>query len=597
LGAIGRFSAVLGFAGLTVLAPPALAAEKVALVIGNGKYQYATALPNPANDAAAVGKALTELGFDVVQGMDLDRAGMEARLRQFLGKANSAKVALLFYAGHGLQVDGRNYLVPVDSKLESASDLNFGTVDLDRVLASLDDPARANIIVLDACRDNPLARSFATKTRSGMVGAGLAAYTALGTGTLIAFSTAPGKVAADGQGANSPFTENFVRHLRTPGLEVRQMLTRVRADVAKATGDRQVPWDNSSLRGDVYLAGSQPGATPVTIAAPAAHSPDDILWGMIKDSSAPSLFEEFLKRHEASSHAAAARARLEELKKMQTASVVPPAPLPVPPSGAQPAVGIFPAANNWTPLSATRERALKPGDSFKECDLCPQMVVVPAGNFVAQREYDRQRRFNFVSFAVGKFEVTFEEWDSCVADGGCNATRPDDFGWGRGKQPVINVSWQDAKTYAAWLSNKTGKTYRLIADFEWEYVARAGTTTAFWFGEKIEPGQANYNSEYMEQYSAFAAPNRGQPVVVGSFQPNNWGLHDVHGNVREWTEGCRTAYVATLKRDHTDCLVRIARGGSFRDGPTEIRSTHYHVVMPATRINNLGLRVARTLER
>jgi tetratricopeptide (TPR) repeat protein len=254
--------------------PPAAATpagRRIALVIGNGKYQHAVALPNPASDARAVAKALGEIGFEVALGTDLDRAGMEGRLRDFLAKASSAQVALLFYAGHGLQVDGRNYLVPVDAKLETASDLNFGTVDLDRILASLEDPARANIVILDACRDNPLARSFAAKTRSTAVGAGLAAYTSLGTGTLIAFSTAPGKVAADGDGANSPFTQGLIKYLHTPGLEVRQMLTRVRNDVAKATGERQVPWDNSSLRGDVYLAGLTT-AGPANVATPSAAS-------------------------------------------------------------------------------------------------------------------------------------------------------------------------------------------------------------------------------------------------------------------------------------------------------------------------------------
>jgi hypothetical protein len=247
--------------------------KRVALVIGNGKYTHAAALPNPANDARAVAQALGQIGFDVVQGTDLDRNGMEQRLREFLNRANSAQVALIFYAGHGLQVDGRNYLVPVDARLETQSDLNFGAIDLDRVLSSLDDPARANVIILDACRDNPLARNFAAKTRSAAVGAGLAAYTSLGTGTLISFSTAPGKVASDGTGINSPFTEHLVRHLRTPGLEVRQMLTRVRADVAAATGEKQVPWDNSSLRGDVYLAGRAAAAAPIAPVMPSPAQP------------------------------------------------------------------------------------------------------------------------------------------------------------------------------------------------------------------------------------------------------------------------------------------------------------------------------------
>ena len=268
-----------------VLAPvvPSVAQERVALVIGNGKYAHAGALPNPANDARDVAKALRDIGFDVSQGADLDRSGMERLIRDFLRKASASKVALLFYAGHGMQIDGRNYLVPVDAKLETASDLNFETIDLDRVLDSFNDPQRATIVVLDACRDNPLARSFASRlgaSRSGAVGTGLAAYANPGTGTLIAFATAPGKVALDGQGANSPFTIGLVKHLRTPGLEVRQLLTRVRRDVADATGNRQIPWDNSSLLGDVYLAGLKtealkplpPSDPPKTAALPAPEA-------------------------------------------------------------------------------------------------------------------------------------------------------------------------------------------------------------------------------------------------------------------------------------------------------------------------------------
>jgi len=257
---------------------PARAADKVALVIGNGKYVNATPLPNPPNDAQVVAATLTQMGFDVSQGKDLDRNAMENVVRAFLRKADGAKVALLFYAGHGMQVDGRNYLVPIDAKLERASDLGFETVELDKILGSLDEPSRATIVILDACRDNPLARSFQSRigaTRSGAVGAGLAAYSSLGTGTLIAFATAPGQTALDGQGANSPFTEALVKHLRTPNLEVRQMLTRVRADVAAVTRNKQIPWDNSSLLGEVFLAGggSQAAALPPPPAPPPLVQP------------------------------------------------------------------------------------------------------------------------------------------------------------------------------------------------------------------------------------------------------------------------------------------------------------------------------------
>ena len=240
------------------VAQPAATGVRLALVIGNGAYVNATPLNNPPNDATVVAKTLRDIGFEVIEGTNLDRAGMERLVREFLRKVPGARVTLLYYAGHGMQVDGRNYLVPIDAKLAAPSDLPFETLELDKVLAGLDDEARANIIVLDACRDNPLARSFASKlgaTRSAAVPAGLAGYATVGTGTLIAFATAPGQTALDGAGINSPFTSAFIKHVRTRGIEVNQMLTRVRVEVATTTKNRQVPWANSSLLGEVYLAG------------------------------------------------------------------------------------------------------------------------------------------------------------------------------------------------------------------------------------------------------------------------------------------------------------------------------------------------------
>jgi hypothetical protein len=273
---------------------PASAQERVALVIGNGNYANVAPLANPANDARAVAASLRDIGFDVSEGLDLGRGQMEDHIRAFLNRAASAKVALLYYAGHGMQIDGRNYLVPVDAKLQTLNDVTFGTVELDRVLSGLNDPSRASIVVLDACRDNPMARVFAG-TRSAAVGTGLAAYTTVGTGTLIAYSTAPGKVAADGHRGNSPFSEAFAKHLRAPGLEVRQLLTRVRNEVAAETGEAQVPWDTSSLRGDVYLAGLPGGAQPPAEAArkietlPAPRAP--ALAGVPPVAAQPSAIE------------------------------------------------------------------------------------------------------------------------------------------------------------------------------------------------------------------------------------------------------------------------------------------------------------------
>jgi uncharacterized caspase-like protein len=324
---LGGLVAALLAAG-TLMCAAASAQERVALVVGNAKYLNANVLPNPGNDARAMAKTLRDIGFDVAEGFDLNRNAMEQLVREFLRKTATARVALLFYAGHGLQVDGRNYLVPVDAKLESPSDLGFETIELDKILENLNDSSRANIIILDACRDNPLARTFAARlgaSRSGAVSSGLAGYSNLGTGTLIAFSTAPGAVALDGKGANSPFTRALARHMRTPGLEVRQMLTRVRADVAAETQSRQIPWDNSSLLGEVYLAGlgkpEQQRVEPPPLApAPAA---DEVVWGAIKDSGVSAVFVEFAKKFPASPHASAAQARADELKKSEVAMLPP----------------------------------------------------------------------------------------------------------------------------------------------------------------------------------------------------------------------------------------------------------------------------------
>jgi uncharacterized caspase-like protein len=237
--------------------PPLLNPAKevrVALVIGNGNYLQAPQLTNPPNDAADIATALRRLGFNVVEGRDLDRHGMEDKIREFGRKLDGATMALFYYAGHGLQVAGRNYLVPTDAKLDRPGDLSFETIDVGQVLAQMDTEKRVNLIILDACRDNPLARSLARSlgTRSIAVGQGLATVQSA-VGTMIVYATQPDNVALDGQGRNSPFTAALLKHLATPGLEIRTMMTRVRADVVAATNERQVPWDSSSLIGEVVL--------------------------------------------------------------------------------------------------------------------------------------------------------------------------------------------------------------------------------------------------------------------------------------------------------------------------------------------------------
>jgi tetratricopeptide (TPR) repeat protein len=236
--------------------------RRVALVIGNGAYARVRPLPNPTNDARAMAKSLRDIGFVVTEGADLDRMAMQSTIRDFLRDAARSQVAVVYYAGHGVQIDGRNYLAPIDIEFRAGSGMTEAMMDMDTIMAGLDDQVRTNILILDACRNNPTAPKLASTGPARGIEAGsglappatLAAGATLGAGTLIAFATAPGQVALDGEGANSPFSAALTRHIGTPGLEVQQMLTRVRAEVVAATKGKQVPWSNSSLLGEVYLA-------------------------------------------------------------------------------------------------------------------------------------------------------------------------------------------------------------------------------------------------------------------------------------------------------------------------------------------------------
>lgn len=239
----------------TPTAPSGGFRRRAALVIGNGNYRFAPQLTNPANDAGDMSAALRQLGFDVVEGKNLDRRGMDDVIRTFGSKLERADLAVFFYAGHGLQVAGKNYLVPVDARLERPGDLALDAVEVGVVLAQMEAEQRVNLIFLDACRDNPLARSLARSlgTRSTSVGQGLASIQSA-LGTMIVYATQPDNVALDGEGRNSPFTAALLNHIADSGVDIATVVRRVRAEVVTATKQKQVPWDHSSLIGDVMLA-------------------------------------------------------------------------------------------------------------------------------------------------------------------------------------------------------------------------------------------------------------------------------------------------------------------------------------------------------
>ncbi len=262
-------------------------------------------------------------------------------------------------------------------------------------------------------------------------------------------------------------------------------------------------------------------------------------------------------------------------------------------------------------------QAFKAGEAFKNCPDCPEMVVIPSGSFVMGSppgelghradETPRDGPVSVRSIAVGKFPVTFAQWDACVAGGGCidpetGPYRPQDEGWGHGRQPVINVSWQDAQRYVQWLNGRVGgHAYRLLSEAEWEYAARAGTNTPFNFGATISSAQANYNATYVYGDGAKGA-FRNRTTPVGSFAPNGFGLYDMHGNVWEWVEDCYAASYAGLAADGSanttiGCSNRVLRGGSWASYPQHLRSAYRFLTNTVSRFDNwgVGFRVAKSL--
>ena len=255
------------------------------------------------------------------------------------------------------------------------------------------------------------------------------------------------------------------------------------------------------------------------------------------------------------------------------------------------------------------EKEIAGAKVFQDCEACPEMVVIPAGRYeMGSPDWEVGRNANEgplhrvtigEPLAVGVYEVTFEEWDACVSAGACYGYRPDDKGWGRGRRPVMNVSWEDAQAYVGWLSRKTGKGYRLLSESEWEYAARGGTTTPFHYGGTVSTGQANYDGDYTYG-TGRKGENRRETVRVGGFSPNAFGLYDVHGNVWEWVEDCWHGDYEGAPQDGSawtsgNCELRVLRGGSWSIEPRYLRSALRGWYTSGGRSGSNGFRVARTL--
>jgi formylglycine-generating enzyme required for sulfatase activity len=506
-------------------------AGRVALLIGNADYPDASApLPTTAADARVLSEEFRRFDFDVVLEQDVGKSEMRRAVDAFLAKIKPGTVALFYFSGFGLQVARQTYLIPRDAQIWNEADISREGISIDAVSADMQRKgAKIKIMVIDAARRNPFERRFR------MAPAGLAALNAP-VGTLTLFSAAPGKLVGKEIGAHSLLVDELLKELRVPDRSAEQVFNRVRIGVSRASNGKQVSWVASTLIEEFYFG--QPAgiaAAPPSIPAPPSPSP------------------------------------------------VPAPKSPEPPTVATPSAG--------EPARAGH----RSGDVFRDCPHCPEMVVVPAGSFEMGSQSDHETPLHRVTiprpFAIGRREVTFAEWDQCADAGGCKY-HGDDHGWGRGDRPVIDLSWLDAREYATWLSRKTGQAYRLPSEAEWEYAARGGTKTAFWWGGDISSGQANCRE---------CGGRFQQTSPAGSYAPNPFGLYDTAGNVAEWVQDCWNDNYRGAPRDGTprvtgDCRLRVLRGGAFDSQSRYLRSAARFRYDSDVRYVANGFRLARELQ-
>ncbi|MEL7447421.1 MAG: SUMF1/EgtB/PvdO family nonheme iron enzyme, partial [Pseudomonadota bacterium] len=533
------------------LAPIAWSEARIALVIGNADYEATGfALANPVNDARLMKASLESVGFDVtlVENADEDRmedafAEHGARLRA----AGEEAVGLFYFSGHGVQSQGFNYLLPVDSFPKTEQDVWSQAPRLGEALQHIESAGNAvNFIILDACRNNPLpsaARGFGV---SGLAAAPRS------RGLLISYATEPGFTATDGSGQNSPFTAALADILPTEGLIAEQVFKRVADRVRDVTNGAQTPHYNSGLSGaDVCFGGcsGQPAPTPVSVPQ-TPRTP-------IATVSGAGSYNQTLNCLEAYANAnACTTARWPEIflgcqvhkyYEMEDASL-------------EDAVARGQCSpDGWPRLEAALKTALieeldsmEPEiETIKDCEMCPELTVIPAGAFIMgspdteKGRFDNegpQRTVTVDAFALSTFEITWGDLEACKTAGGCDGFDPASEVrnplWMTPDRPVMNVSAADAERYIEWLNSVIGQSlYRLPSEAEWEYAARAGSQTPFNTGETISGDMANYNATRV-----YAGEDKGPyaraPLPVGSFPSNGFGLFDMHGNVAEWTADC-----------------------------------------------------------
>ena len=623
---------------------------RVALIIGNSDYKAAP-LDNPANDASDLANALEKQGFTVLVRENVGERGLKEAVDIFSKHLKKGGIGLFFFAGHGIQLKDQNFLLPVDVGFDNESDIAFKSISAEYVLSRMAEAGnRINVVILDACRNNPLQLARRTINKGlGVMNVGRAEK-----GTFIAYATSPGSTAADGTGRNGLYTKHLLRALETKDTDIDKVFGRVRTGVVQDTNGEQVPWTSSSVVGSFYFnvaediaALQRPTASVAATheaAAEAAQVPYDPVqerahWERIKESRNPADFVAYLEKFSGAQRAAYARWLVQKYGGVlpapgqRRAAAAAPAPqqltmaspaavLPTPPAGAA--------------AAATGVAVPSPGTLIQDCAECPELVAAPAGEYTMgsgpkerMREPDEEPAHRVriaASVAVGKFEVTRAQYAAFVKESGrehkpgCNSTRGGFFHknpkatWQnpgfeqKDNEPVVCVSWDDAQAYVQWLSKKAVKPYRLLNEAEWEYVARAGSTGSRHWAEADNAAVCRYASVADTSYKGVSP---GSPMFpcsdgfaytspVGRFPANSFGVHDMLGNAWEWIEDCWNEGYAgapelAAPRLSGSCTERVFRGGAWNSPPSTLRAAYRDRSSKDERHDNLGFRVARSL--
>ena len=668
--------------------------KRLALVIGNDAYKNVDVLKNARNDARLMAATLKKAGFDVTQVVNMGRDGMWSSIDTFKGRINKGDEVVFYYAGHGVQINSNQLLLPVDISTVNDSQVQRDAVSLVDVQDALKD-ARFALLVIDACRDNPF-----PKTGGRSIGGGTRGLLPPEpvTGQVIVMSAGRNQKALDSvpgeSQANGLFTWELAQAIQAPGVEIRVALERVKDSVddkAKSVGHEQRPGMVSDLRGNFYFFG------PTTVQVQGGTSPPDPetrTWDAAESANSLAAYQAYLRAYPKGKYVAAAEIKLDALK--QSATQIP-VPAKTPPAtsadletafwnevkasgareyldayfkqypkgkylalakielkklddkeqaergrqaaqrnqdeqtawssaksaGTQAAysgyLGSYPGGQFATLAQAAQQRLkreaednqrqeaqrlaeqqrkqredaervameMRPGRVFKDCADCPEMVVIPAGNFqMGSNDGNADEKpvhsSSIRSIAMGKFEVTQGQWQALMG------SNPSHFTQCGQDCPVEQVSWDDAQVFIQRLNAKTGKSYRLPSESEWEYACRAGSR------------QEYCGSDNVDAVAWYTSNSGGKTHAVAGKQTNAFDLHDMSGNVSEWVEDCWNANYSGAPTDGSawkagNCAQRVLRGGSWVNYPTSERAASRDGGDSTVRDSDFGFRLARML--